>query len=187
MDCRTLFIRTDRKAFTLVEVVISLAVASLVALVIAALGMHFTRSLAMVMNHIEIEAQSRLALDTMSREIRRASSVTEISTNLITLIIASNQVTYTFNPGVRTLTRVERNTLGTVMDTKVFLRECISASFEIYQRNATNAAYNTFPTAVTNDAKIVRLRWSLSRTNYSNKLAVGTMNSARIVIRKKST
>ena len=187
MDCRTLFIRTARKAFTLVEAVIALAVASLVAIVLAALGMYFTRSLAMVMNHVEIESQSRLAMDTMSREIRRASSVTGFSTNSITLLVASNLVTYASNPADRTLTRVERNTLGTVLDTKVFLRECNSASIEIYQRNATNAAYNTFPTAVTNDAKIVRLRWSLSRTNYSNKLAVGTMNSARIVIRKKST
>ena len=187
MDCRTLFTRPGARAFSLFEVMIAMAVASLVAVTLAALGIYFSRSLSMVMNHIDIEAQSRVAMDTMSREIRRATSVTGLTTNSITLRVKANRVTYAINATDRTLTRVERDSLGSVLDTRVFLRECNSASFETYQRNATNATYNTFPSATTRDAKIVRLRWSLSRTNYSNKLVVGTMNSARIVIRKKST
>ena len=187
MVCRTLFTRPGARAFTLFEVMIAMAVASLVAVTLAVLGIYFSRSLAMVTNHIEIEAQSRVAMDTVSREIRSATSVSGLTTNSITLQVNSNRVTYAVNATDRTLTRVERNSLGSVLDTRVFLRECDSASFETYQRNATNAAYNTFPSATTSDAKIVRLRWSLSRTNYGGKLAVGTMNSARIVIRKKST
>lgn len=187
MDCRTLFTRPGARAFTLFEVMIALAVASLVAVTLAALGIYFSRSLSMVMNHIDIEAQSRVAMDTMSREIRRATSVTGLTTNSITLRVKANRVTYAINATDRTLTRVERDSLGSVLDTRVFLRECTGASFETYQRNATNATYNTFPSATTSDAKIVRLRWSLSRTNYNSKLAVGTMSSARIVIRKKST
>ena len=187
MDCRTSSISSTRSGLTLVELVIALAVAVLVASVIASLSMLFARSLATVINHVEIEAQSRQTLDTISREIRRATSVTAFGTNSITLAVASNQVTYAYDSGAATLTRVERNALGTVLDSSVFLRGCDSASFEIYQRNATNATYELFPSAATNTAKIVRLRWNLSRKIFDRKHSVETVNSARVVIRKKTT
>jgi hypothetical protein len=172
---------------TLAEVVVALGVAGLVAAVIASFGVFFARSLATVMNHIEVETQSRLALDTVSREVRRASSVTGIVTNSLTLQVGPNRVTYAYDSEERTLTRVERDGLGIVQDTRVFLRDCDSASFEIYQRNATNATYDIYPVASTNDAKIVRLRWSMSRKIFGQQQSVETVSSARIVIRKKST
>jgi type II secretory pathway component PulJ len=179
--------RKTVRAWTLVEMLISLGIFSICGAAIASLFVYGTQTFAALYNYATLDALNRNAMDTMTREIRQALAITSYNTNPATLTLVNgdgNTVVYTFNPNT---SQLERSIQGDP-NTHVLLTNCTLLQFELYKRNPSNATYNLFPVATqnwSNEVKVIQLTWKTSMnvcpTTITNSENVQT---ARIVIRK---
>ncbi|HHY84496.1 MAG TPA: prepilin-type N-terminal cleavage/methylation domain-containing protein [Verrucomicrobia bacterium] len=178
--------RTRQRGWTLVEMMVTVAIFSIASLALATLFLFSVRSFAAMANYAELDQQNREAMDRLTREIRQAREVTSFSTNPPTITILngdSETVTYSFDPFLRQL----RRTAGGVSE--IMLTNCNLLNFHLYQRNPSNANYGVYPVASGNwqsSVKVIELTWKTSKTlNPSTRINSENVQTARIVIRKQ--
>ena len=179
MECNVTSTKSRGAAFTLVEVLVGLALTGIVLLTLSKLTFFTIRSFAALYNYIELDKYSRNALDQMVYKIRQADSLTSYSSNtLVFSYNGTNSLTYQYSPGSKTLVE----TIGTTR--KTLLTGCDLLSFSIFQRNTASGTYDQFPATLTNNAvKLVQLNWSCSRTVLGARINTESVQSAKIVIR----
>ncbi len=173
--------RQARQAFTLSEVLVSMAIGGVVMAAVASLTFYTARSFTALANYEDLDRVSRRALDEMTYKIRQADGMTSNTNNTVSFSIwGTNTLSYTYDPQARTL--VER--LGS--ESKVLLEECDSFTLDIFSRNAVDGTFDQFP--VTSDAagvKLIRVNWTCSRQILGQKVNTESVQSAKIVIRKQ--
>ena len=176
-------LREKRQAgMTLIELMVSVAISGIVLLAVAMLVFYTGRSFAAMANYVDLDAKSRNALDTMSREIRQTKRViTGTSTNLVFEDFDGLNLEYTYDAGARTLTRIKNG----VPDAEPLLTECNSLEFEMYQRNPKSGNYDQYATADEATCKLIQLRWVCSRDLIMARRNTESVQSAKIVIRKQ--
>lgn len=181
MECRTISTRARRReaGALLAEWVIAVGVGSVVLMALAAFALFSARFFVTLRNCVDLDSQARLAVDRMSQEIRQANKVVSYDPAKIVLRVGSNDVTYVFDSGARTLARVAGNRKT------VLLTGCETARFDLFTRQATNALYDAFPTASADNAKVVQITWNCSRDILGVKQNTEAMQSAQVVIRKQ--
>jgi Tfp pilus assembly protein PilW len=180
MACKTTFTDVRQRGLTLVQVMVGTAIGSVVLAAVASLSIFAGRSFAALGNYSDLDAQSRKALDRMTREIRQASRLKSSSTNQLIFVDADGaDLSYVYDPGARTLTRVKGG------QAEVFLKECDQLEFSIYQRNPINGSYDVYPTASAATCKLVQLTWVCSRTILGARMNTESVQSAKVVIRKQ--
>jgi hypothetical protein len=133
-----------------------------------------------MLNYWDLDRKSRSALDQMSRDIRRCEALESSTTN--TLVFRDRDgglLTYAYNPSAKTLNRIKGAT------TNVFLSECDYLKFGIYQRTPITGTYEQFAVSNAFTCKLVQLNWTCSRKVLGSKLNTESVQSARIVIRKR--
>jgi hypothetical protein len=197
MECKITYIERLRRGAVLAEWVVSIGICGLLVGAIAAFLVYGSRSFISLSNYVDLNAQSRNAVDRMGKEIRQALKVTAYAPDTITLLVGTNQVTYSYLGNQRTLIRqVNAHAPETL------LKGCDSARFDIYQRQATNVTLTSgvsgvlsllpltidpvYPTATKENAKVVQLTWNCSRSILGKKANTEAAQFARIVIRKQS-
>ena len=176
-------LREKRRAgMTLVELMVSVGICGIVLVGLAALIFYTGRSFAAMANYVDLDAKSRNALDTMSREIRQTKRViTGNSTNLVFEDFDGLNLEYSYDAGARTLTRRKDG----VADPEPLLTECNFLEFSMYQRNPISGAYNQYATANEATCKLIQLRWVCSRDLIVARRNTESVQSAKIVIRKQ--
>src|SRR5688500_19446810 len=113
--------RRRRAGLTLVEFMVALGIGGLVLAGMAGLMFYTGRSFAALANYVDLDAYSRNALDTMSREIRQTRRlVAGTATRLEFEDFDGATLVYEYNAGPRTLTRSRNG----VVDDDPLLREC---------------------------------------------------------------
>jgi len=136
---------------TFIEVMFSSALVCTVATAVVMTMSYSGHSFAALINYQELDGASRLALDTMSADIRQAdgcsTSANLSATNLIlvgTSVSSAQQytLTYRYDSGVRTVTRRYADANGT--NTTMLLTNCAAFALSYFQRNL-----RTGPTAIT--------------------------------------
>lgn len=164
---------------TLVEMLVAVAVGSLVLTAVGLLMFFTARSFVALGNYNDLDQASRTALDTISRDIREARSlVAPYTTNRLVFIDNNtNTLVLFWDPTTRILTK----TVGTGTP-KVLLEQCDYLRFGISQRNPSNA-FNFYPAASTATAKLVDVTWTCSRQMFQKKVNTESMQTAKIVIR----
>jgi prepilin-type N-terminal cleavage/methylation domain-containing protein len=168
----------SRQGFTLVELMVASALALMVATVVAFFSYFTSRSFAAATNYTDMNFASRVALDNLSKTIRGSQMVTAYSSNSITLMdVNTNYITYSFTPASRTLNCVSNG------QTSTFLIDCDSLAFWIYQRTPKSNSFDCYAPAKTNNAKMVQVTWSCSRTILGAKVNTEMMESAKICMR----
>ncbi len=175
--------KRGRLAMTLVEMLVSVAIGSVVFMVVAMLSMFAARSFAALGNYADLDRASRNALDTLSHEIRQTRGLTSYSPIALTFTdFDSNGLSYVYDPNARTLTRQKTNA------TTVLLKQCDYLNFDISQRNpsnnfsfypATNLLGKLDPTL----CKLVDVSWKCSRKILGAKINTESVQTAKIVIR----
>src|SRR3974390_1733315 len=113
MACRIMFIRPASKAnraWTLVEMMVGVAVFSIAAMALATVFLFSIRSYAAMANYALLDQKNRQAMDQLTYEIRQAQKVVNYTTNATSssLIITNGdglQVTYTFNSSNQSVSR----------------------------------------------------------------------------------
>lgn len=173
--------------YTLLELVIALFAAFLLAGAVVALTIFTAKAFAMIGNYADMDAASRNAIDTISREIRDASDLLAYSTNNPSYLLFTNATAGTatkviYNADDRTVT-VQKTGEGT----RTFLTQCDSWDFSLYNRvpiiSATNVTFYT--TTALNQVKLINLSWTCSRSVLGSKLNTEIVLTAQVVMRNK--
>jgi len=179
------------RGWTLVEMMVAVAIFSLVSMALAGTYIFSVKSMASMYNYALLDACNRQAMDQLTQEIRQSRKVLAYTTNSITILSANPdgtagpQVTYAFSPSTKKLVRTSADG-----STKTLLENCSLLSFQLFTRCPSNAVFGSFPVAVNNwqqTVKVLQLTWKTSMD-----LPIGIINSenvqtARIVIRKQQT
>jgi prepilin-type N-terminal cleavage/methylation domain-containing protein len=166
-----------RQAFTIVEVMMAVAISAIVLAAIGTLTVYTARSFVALGNYEALDRYSRNALDVMSRDIRQARAVTSYATNSLTFQNTDGStLSYDWSPSISTLTR-RQGGVSTVL-----LTNCDTLRFNIYQRNPSNN-FSFYPAANIANCKLVSVTWVCSRTMFGRKLQTESVQTAKIVIR----
>lgn len=188
MDCRTTSTipsKRGRQGFTLTEVLVAAGLAGVLMVAVLSLAFFSARSFAALTNYVDLDNHSRNTLDLILREIRQADQLTHHSTYSISFqhtdpVSGSPfTISYVYSPSARTLTRVQ----GSVRN--ILLRECDFLRFSIFQRNPLPGTWDQYPTADVTTCKLVQLTWVCSRTILGARVNTESVQSAKVVIRKK--
>ena len=171
--------RKPRAGLTLVEVMVGVALGMLVLAAVGSTYLFSLTSFASMASHAELNAKNRMASDTISRDIRSASSVASVTPSQLVLRFAKSEVTYAYDPDLATLTRLQ---LG---QPRILLENVDYLSFYLYQRPLTNSAYEQFPTATPATAKMVAFEWSCSQRVHLAVKSSSSHQAAIVELRNK--
>lgn len=168
----------ERAAFTLVEVLITTAIALIVGAVIVILYFYSSRTFLTLTNYTDMCERSQLALDKMSKDIRQAKSVTAYATNSITFSdVNGNSLEFDYNAAAKTLTRLSGG------KTTTYLTNCDSLTFWIYQPTPLSGSFDCYTPASLASARVIQITWVCSRQIMGKKTTTESMESAQIAMR----
>ncbi len=198
------------RGMTLVEVMISVALGSVLLTMGSSLWLFGSRSFVAMSDYADLGTKSRSALDLMSREIRQATSVIGFDNTgsekwlAVTNGALGKTVVYTWSAGSRTLVRYEVGVHtvsagpsamaapSTALPSQVYLTECDRWDFELYQRAPQkDGSYVFFPATNTAGAydlsicKLINMTWKCSRTVLGSKVHTESVQTAQVVLRNK--
>lgn len=188
--------RSERSGFTLIELMISMAVGIVVIGVVVSLSIVSAQNFAATANYVQMNDQSRLALDRISREIRRSTALVSFSMAnpqylLLTNAYDGTSVTITCDTNAGTLTLAKT---GEVLQTN--LTGCDSFSFQLYNRypliQTNNISFYGSTNAVTGAldprfCKVINMSWKCSRSILGSKLNTEVVQTAQVVMRNQVT
>ncbi len=163
-----------RRGFTLPEVLIGIGLGGILAATLA-FAMFFTaRSYAGLLNYIQLDNNSRRALDIVVRDIRQVDYMSQYNSNEVHFQWTdpsdnvSKELQFIYDPASKKMLRKN----GGVLDTKALVTDCSPISghsiFEIFTRvpTATDpwqpwSAYGTG--SIQSNVKAVKVQWVCSR------------------------
>ena len=174
---------------TLVELQIASAIAVILFGAVMALAFYTARSFAAFTNYVDLDVNSRNALDLLSTELRQADFLTAANSSSLSFQTtdldtgAKHSIKYAYDPDKKQLARVFDGG-----EPDVLLTECSFLQFSTFQRNTTpvfESAYVPVPTSQPNLCKVVQMTWICSRKILGKAANTESVQSAKVVIRKK--
>jgi hypothetical protein len=175
--------RRNLSGMALAEALVSMCIVMLILMAIVAFSMFSTRAFATMYNYVDLDDDNRIAMDTLTRDVRQAERVVDCTSSRLILEDSNgNIVGYIYDPDARTLTRTNS---ATAAATKVILQECDRMLFKIGQRNTVAGGYDVYAAATPATAKVVNVSWLCSRTLFGRRENTESVQTARIVIRKQ--
>jgi len=172
-------------AFTLAEMLVAVGAASIVLVMVVVVFLFGLRSFAAMSNYAELSGKSRQSLDLLLRDIRQATNVVSINTNLpiksLTLATYDGTVTYSWDSNASVLTTTKAYPSGTTI-VQTNLTGCEQWNFFLYQRTPTNG-YVFYPTTDLRLCKLIEMSWKCSRTMLGKKVNSEEIMTAQVVIR----
>jgi prepilin-type N-terminal cleavage/methylation domain-containing protein len=181
MDCKITYISArEQAAFTLVELMVAMALSLLVATAVAMLAFFSSRSFVAMADYTDMNQRSRLALDKMSKDIRQARQLTFYSTDSLTFQdVNGNSLQFTYNapghPGE--LVRVSGG------QTNSYLTNCDSLTFTNYQHTVKSGTFDCYDPAYVTNTRVIQVTWICSHTILGIKATTEIVQSAQIVMR----
>ena len=173
--------RSSVRGFALTEVMVSSAVASILFVFLVAFSIYGGRIFQSMGNFVQVEGSSRRALDVVSQQLRQCKGVTTFATNSVTVVDSdAAALQFTYDPDQQTLSRVK----GGI--SRVLLSGCTQLQFTMLQRTLTNGSFDASPATSVDTCKALQISWVCGRTRANGVTNSDTVQSARVVIRKKS-
>jgi prepilin-type N-terminal cleavage/methylation domain-containing protein len=194
MKTTTLLNRKRRsiRGMTLAELLVAVSLGAIVLTMVMVLYIFGLRSFAAMGNYAELNGQSRMALDQLSREVRQSTHVLDVQQtgNTRWITVANTNATpaitnkYTWEAASATMTWDHwQNGQKT---TTTNLTGCDLWTFEMYTRAPdTNGAFSL--TKDVNLCKLVNMNWKCTRTILGRKLNSEAVLTAEIVLRNKQS
>jgi len=164
--------------FTLSETLVTLGVGGLILAAVLSFWTFGARTLAGIVNYMDLDQRSRHALDTLSREIRQAAGLmAATSTSLTFSNLNGTTMEVAWDPHQRVVT------LRRGSQVEILLTGCDYLRFNISQRTPSNGVFGFYPTRDIRQAKLVDMSWRCSRQLLGQSLHTESVQTARIVIR----
>lgn len=164
-----------RSGWTLVELMIAVALAAIVMGAVLATFIYVAKSFIIFGNYYDLDKDSRHTLDVFSRDIRSISNVTSFASSGINFVdITGNQINYNWNGSnfIRTYNG----------ESQVMLKDCDYFNLNFYQRNV-NTNFVFYTTSTKNEIKLVDVQWHCWRPVLGSKLTTESVQTAKIVVR----
>ena len=172
-----------RAAFVLSEVIVATGITALLMVALVAFFMFAGQSFAAMFNYADLDGANRIAMDTLTTDLRQCNKVTLCTANNITLQDYDGAtLSYTYDPAAKTLVRTRNGANATTL-----LKGCTSLTFTICQRNPVGGSYDVYPAATAATAKVVNISWICARSIFGNSINTESVQTARIVIRRQGT
>ena len=165
--------------FSLVEVLITLSISSILFIAVISFVMFASKSLTSILNYGDMNVKTRIAIDTISSDVRQCNSVLSSTTNKLKL--ENNDglpIIYHWDNNTKFLTRSYKGSV------KVLLRKCDEFNFWFNQKNSLSDEVD-IQTSSLQSVKIISFSWKCSRSIVGVKLNTSEFQSARIVIRER--
>ncbi len=177
-----------RAAFVLSEVIVATGITALLMVALVAFFMFAGQSFAAMFNYADLDGANRIAMDTLTTDLRQCNKVNTCTTTSLTLqdYDGVSTLSYTYDPTAKTLVRTRINPT-TGASTTTLLKGCTSLTFTICQRNPVGGSYDVYPAATALTAKVVNISWICSRSIFGNSINTESVQTARIVIRRQGT
>lgn len=164
----------------LAEAMVGVCIVVMILLALFAFSMFSTRSFATMYNYVDLDDANRIAMDTLTRDVRQCKRVIDCtSSRLIMEDYNGLTLGYIYDADARTLRRTN------IASNKIILKQCDRLLFKIGQRNTTAGGYDVYAAATPATAKVVNVSWLCSRTLFGRKENTESVQTARIVIRKQ--
>jgi hypothetical protein len=181
MDCKITSRNNRRRAgFTLTEFVVASFIAIVLMVALMAFSLFSGRSLLAMSNYLDLDAQSRRALDSLTKEMRRAKAVAAYSTNSITFTdFDGAALTFTFSPTNRTFQRTKGS------ETTTLLENCDTLSFNMLERDPIENSFELTTATNVANCKSIWITWKCSRTFVAPAVNADNLTTANIVLRLK--
>jgi len=170
------------RAFTLVEMMVGIAIGCLLLAAVATLYVFSMKSFGAMANYSEMNERSRYASDLISRDIRSCTAVDPATTPTKLVLVGPDGVsttTYMYDANKLTLNRIQG------ADSKILLSGVDSVNFKLYERPNIGASYEDFPEATATSAKLVGFQWSCSRRLVGSVNNSESLEAAKVEIRNK--
>jgi len=182
-------------AFTIVELIVAMALSSLVMAGVLSTYLHIARTGYRTSDYTEMEAQSRRALEVFARDVRSANSIVWNSTTRITLTVPTSTVdtqtyVYRFNTDAGTFSRT-CTSAGTPPEILISGIEPSSIGLRGYKLTTDPVTKYPNPVDMSNltqasvDTKQLQLTLHLSRERTTLARTTGNVISARFILRNK--
>ena len=168
-----------RRALSVLELLVAVAITSIVLAAIGALAVSTARSFVAMGNYNDLDRASRDALDILSRDVRQSRALTAHTSQQISLTANDNSaLTYAWNPSTGQFPRQSGGT------TTVLLEQCDYLNFAIYQRNPSNN-WTWYPVRsnLISTTKLIDVSWKCSRQIFGEKVNTESVQTAKFVIR----
>ena len=162
MDCKITSIKSIARrttaGVTLVENLVGMAIGLIVLAAICAFALYSARSFAGFSSYTTFDFANRKTMDQMTKDLRMVQSVTNFSSNAISLVdFDGTSLQYTYSPIQQTLSRIKAGA------TTVLLRDCTRLTFSMLMRDMTNATFDFFPTTNSIECKAMQINWCCGR------------------------
>ena len=184
MECKTTSTKRRSAGFTLAEMMIAIGLGMLLVTTMTIVNIYYLKTFAGLENYMNLNDESRHALDIMTKDIRQADLLTAFSKTSLTLQLdGTNIITYSYDSTKKELTRSSGG------KDKVLLRGITRNGITYgcdYWRNDfydRNMGTNVTPA----NCKVVQVTWLCSRTILGHKVNTEDVQSAKIVIRKQKS
>jgi len=184
--------QTGHSGTTLIELMVAVAIGAIVMASVMALSLHSSRSFVAMGNYVDLDQHSRNAVDQMVKEIRQASALVSIGTNMPKWLTFSNAAGYTVtyawysNSTFSGLVQVKNGTVT------LLLPGCEKWDFKACKRvpipNTTNEFYPATSLSGAIDpgsCKMIDMTWKCSRTILGRKINTESVQTAQIIMRNK--
>ena len=178
----------SRRAFTLTEVLLAMAVGSVIMSALLSFSVYAARSFAAMTNYIDLEQKSQSALDRMTREVRQTQYLQSYGTTLFNNQTITNSVTFVDTDGLMLTYAFNNNALYRIKNNvyTMMLTNCDFLTFQCFQRNPIAGRYEQYDIATSGtNTKVLSVSWVCSRTILGSRLNTESVQTAKIVIRKE--
>jgi prepilin-type N-terminal cleavage/methylation domain-containing protein len=177
--------RKSKQGYSLVEMIVAIGLFGIVSVAVCTIYLFSTRAFASLANYAELDKINRTAMDTLTKEIRQARLVTDVTTNSVSIINGAGiSVTYRFEASSRRFMRFAAD--GT---SKVLVSDCSLLNFDVYQRNNIAGTWDQYPVAShdwSEYVKVIRLTWKAYRPVPGGPGVSENIQTAKIIIRKQN-
>lgn len=131
------------KAFTLVELLIGMSLATVITLGVITGFTFLGRNMVRIANNSDLQSRASIASATIQQDVANADSITAVSSTGLSMVVntsgGTEAVTYTYNAGTDEITRADP------ANTYVLLRNVTSCTFTFTDSNSNST---TTPSAV---------------------------------------
>ena len=172
-------------AFTLPEMMVSVAMGVLILASVVTVFLFVNRSLDATGNYEELDRQSRNALDLMSQDIRQCGGLTNYTTNTLNFTNQDGSLLqYSWDgSNYLTYTNAATTNAGCPRGGRL-LKGCAYLKFSVFQRNPVPGTTMTFTNASSASlVKVIVMDWICRRTNYTSLTDSESVQTAKVVMR----
>jgi hypothetical protein len=165
-----------------VEALMAIGITGLIMLALVGISVFSGRSFVAMANYVELDDANRLAIDTLTRDLRSCNKVFFCTENFLALEDFDGfYLYYVHSPYSKTLWRYKAG------DAKTLLTNCEDLRFQLGKRNTQPGTLDQFPAAEANEAKVVDVSWKCYREILGVKANTEAVQTAKIVIRRQGT